>query len=68
LQRKVIITEEFGVYRLQTTGGIDTAGSLETALERAGLEDVAGIAEIVETLLGPKREGGGQMHTGQVSA
>jgi hypothetical protein len=72
VQRRVVITEEFGVYRLQTTGGIDVSGpSTENVLVKAGIEFVEylpAVAQAAETLLGEKREGGGQIHTGQVSA
>ncbi len=74
MQRKVVITEEHGLYTLQTTGGISVTGkSAEDVYTKAlveadrSLHEIWKSGDVTELLLGPKREGGGQIHTGVVS-
>ncbi len=71
--RKFVITEEYGQYRVMNDDGtVDTHGAtLESALSKAALDAPADYllhaAELLEPMLGRKRDGGGQIDTGIVA-
>jgi hypothetical protein len=75
VSRAVVISEEFGLYRIRNlaTGLNATGGYLEKALTRAAQEAGVGevevhslhdAAQIIESMLGEQRGGGGQIHEG----
>ncbi len=71
MKRVVVIEEEFGRYRVSTQNTGATGATLESALGKIATgapdEYVYHASEVLEGLLGPKSEGGGQIHTGVVS-
>ena len=71
MQRKVVITEEHGFYRLQSTSGVEATGPSVRAVMRSAEQQVRirqpSVFEVIELLLGERREDGGQIHTGVVS-
>lgn len=76
MKRVVVIEEEGGVYRVRRADGrVGQSLGLERALEKSVHQDdgppglwLFHTAEVLEDLLGPKRESGGQIHEGVVSA
>lgn len=66
--RKVIITEEFGLYRLEATGKVVTASTAENVLLKAdgGFPSAASFefGQVIERLLGRRKpEGDGRANT-----